>query len=96
MAMEKKFVGIGEKCVINGVRLKCVAHTCCDECIIDKFSCADVQCFDYERQDGQDSMFVIDAEPDMAEDIRTLERIAKDYPAKTIENIIYQLKTRLK
>lgn len=53
-------------------------------------------CSPRKRSDGNSIIFqVVNTRPSLAKDISTLERIAKDYPGKTIDNIIVQLKSRL-
>lgn len=53
-------------------------------------------CSPRKRSDGNSVIFqAVITKPSLAKDISTLERIAKEYPGKTIENIIVQLKSRL-
>lgn len=73
------------------ITLVCVKQTSCKDChFIDK-DCNGVKCWD----DEADYMF-IKKEDIITSDIETLERIAKEYRGRTIENIIENLKQRQK
>lgn len=66
------------------------------ECLADK-KLDDSSCLPDERKDRKDVIFkrITDSNSILlVRDFRTLERIAKEYPGKTLENVIMQLKSR--
>lgn len=66
------------------------------ECLADK-NCANNSCLSDERKDGKGVIFkrITDSNSiQLVRDFQTLERIAKEYPGKTLENVIAQLKSR--
>lgn len=94
--MESIFLKIGETTSYKGIRVKCVEHKGCNQCLF-CCPCADFKCDPTERKDKTDVIFVAVNETDeIAKDIETLERIAKEYRGRTIENIIENLKQRQK
>lgn len=70
------------------VRLRCVKYKGCSKCFFCDKHCSNVNC----TEDKNHAMYV--EIKDIENDIETLERIAKDYKGKTIENIIENLKQR--
>lgn len=68
------------------------AHCACAMCGHDDLSGI---CSARKRKDGNDVIFMKIRKTSLANDIELLERIAEEYPGKTIENIIAQLKSRL-
>lgn len=93
--MERITLKIGERTTYKGISVRCVEYKDRSECIFAS-PCADFACEPSERADRTDVMFVADHTPDINKDIETLERIAKEYPGRTIENIVNNLKERSK
>ena len=76
----------------------------CEKCIFrrDYDGCMNIQvrgsCSPRKRCDGNSVIFVEvdDTNALLERDIDTLERLIKVYPCKTMENVLVQLKSRLK
>lgn len=71
------------------VRLRCLKYSWCTDCFFADKVCHSINCIDK----GNDTMYV-EEKTYIKNDIETLERIAKEYKGRTIENIIENLKQR--
>lgn len=83
--------------------VKSDANTCEKKCIFlhDCDGCKNIQvrgyCTSRKRCDSNSVIFVRVTNTNALErDINTLERLIKEYPYKTMENVLVQLKSRLK
>ena len=80
---------------VKSPEMSCRGCIYCSNCIC-SYDKSTGPCSPNKRSDGNSVIFqVVNTRPSLAKDINTLERIAEDYPGKTIENIIEQLRSRL-